>query len=303
MTRERVPYVILVEFDDRNHTIRALSLFDIIQKRIVQLEPSVFRKVQNCHYLGSSHGCLFVGRFIEEALHITLLNPFANEPPINLPALNCQPTGIVLLSERPTSVRNDHMTVVYCPRSDGRFLLQARFIRLTANSDWQNIWFTGIPDDVLAMEGQFYVNFKGILRKMDVENHGLYEEKFTLLLPGLPRSQSSDPTLNLRYFQDLEGHLHLLVCSSYQSGLYAFTKVCPMQYMSLFYDERFLAPPRSLGIKRHIVFLDDLTVKTRFGRVLVDNYYSQNLLLKLSAFWGTDQNRFQPVGWIASSLL
>lgn len=181
-------------------------------------------------------------------------------------------------------------------------IYQARFIKLTANSDWQNIWLDRL-DDVLAIKGQFYVNFKGILKKMDVENHGHYDENFTLTLTDLPRAQSTDPTLNLRYFQALEGHLHLLVCSSYQSGLYAFTKVCPMQYMSLFYDERFLAPPRSLGIKRHIVFLDDLTVKTRFGRVLVDNYYSQNLLLKLSAFWGTDQNRFQPVGWIASSLL
>lgn len=181
-------------------------------------------------------------------------------------------------------------------------IYQARFIKLTANSDWQNIWLDRL-DDVLAIKGQFYVNFKGILKKMDVENHGHYDENFTLTLTDLPRAQSTDPTLNLRYFQALEGHLHLLVCSSYQNGLYAFTKVCPMQIIALFYNDRLFVPPRSLDAKRHIVFLVDLIGKTRFGHAYVDNYYSENLFLKLSAFWGTSQNWFQPVGWIASSLL
>ncbi|XP_039143261.1 uncharacterized protein LOC120280469 [Dioscorea cayenensis subsp. rotundata] len=203
-TEERAPQLILMNFAENDNTINALAFFDIVCKIVKPVSPSVFRAVQGSHYMGSSHGWLFLGRYLDGNLHVSLLDPFARkESLITLPPLGHQPQGCVagriLVSQQPSSIqlKNHNLVVVYCSRDvNGDISSRMRFIKPVQERVWGSVWLGKPPSDILSMDGGFYVNFDGVLSLVDIENEDVLEK--CLSLPGLSRELSSDPSLSLR---------------------------------------------------------------------------------------------------------
>ncbi|KAH7658600.1 F-box domain-containing protein [Dioscorea alata] len=311
--RRKAPLLILVDFNGRLHAsephrIKALSLFDIIRKEIIPIRLSASFRVSNCYYLGSSHGWIFIGRVPVspsgsngQRLKIRLLNPFTDDF-IDLPSLrNVPPIGRVFLFGQPGNLQdNNHPTVIYhLVDDDDPYTSEVNFIN-TDEQQWSTFLILDHPDDVVAIEDHLYFNKGGVLTEISLEIGIRLDVK--LLLRGLLPVLSSDSTLCLRFLQDLRGHLHLLFTAEYQRS-YCFLRVDVHEMRDL--DVNYFNPPRFITRQRFLLIRDDFTVEPHGpgDGVCLRDYYPFRLLLRLSMFWATDQNRWEAVGWITPTLL
>ncbi|KAH7658605.1 hypothetical protein IHE45_17G099900 [Dioscorea alata] len=297
--RRKAPLLILVDLDNRLHHIKALSFFDIIRKEIIPLRLLASFHVSNCHYLGSSHGWIFVGQVPvarQSRLRIRLVNPFTNEY-IHLPWLTNPPHGRLFLLK--SSEHHRVIYVYYVASSDIGNASQVNFLR-DDEREWSTFWLVTPPDDVVAIGDRLFANDGGVLTEINLEAGRRLGRK--VLLPGLHKAMSSDSTLFLRFFEDFRSRLYLLFTAS-QERSHCFISVDVHDMGGI--DVNSFEPPSFFEGQRFLLIRDhDFTVEPQSPQhdVLVGDYYPFLLLLRLSRFWANDQNRWEPVGWITPLL-
>lgn len=294
--RQNAPLLILLDIEDEDGTIKGLSLFDLVRKEIIPIGPIISYGLPRSYYLGSSHGCIFLGKYSlrkngNKKLSIILINPFSDEILLNLPSLRERRIGRVFLSQQPFRLPNDNLVVVYYPHHQGKTFY---FICPMKEHQWHSFRLDDRPDDVVSIGGHFYANFGRVLSEID-----LWKGKHLdvdILLPGLNQLQSSDPAFFLRSFEDHDGTLFLLITSSVRKSTFCFTSVSPTQMGD--YDQHLFDPPFHWHKDRFLLIPDELTVKLRNARFFLHDYYPLHLLLRLSAFWPIG---WRPGGWITYS--
>ncbi|KAH7658612.1 F-box domain-containing protein [Dioscorea alata] len=315
--RQKAPFLILVDLDNRDDTIKTLSFFDIVGKAIIPLRPLASQRVANSYYLGSSRGWIFVGKYTaaqngnQEQLRIALVNPFTDDI-INLPMLSNHPGGRVFLLNSPRNLQsNSHfLIVVYYVDIDnnGQPTAQVNVIELRHENHWTTFLLDQRPNDVIVCDGQLCGNYLGALNLINTETQQLVNH-LIFLLPGLLPALSSDPALFLRFFEDLHGRLHLLFTMSYRTSLYCFMGVTVMPLLEdvnvLQLIELILPGSDNFVSNRCLLISEDFSVVSPYGvqSVLINDFYPCRLLLRLSRFWNDGQNQWEPVGWITPDLL
>lgn len=117
--------LILLDLEDEDGTIKALSLFDLVLKEISPVRLIISYGLLRLYYLGSSHGCIFLGKYSlgqngNKELSITLVNPFSDDILLNLPSLHENQIGHIFLNQQLFHIPNDNLVMVCYPHHHGR---------------------------------------------------------------------------------------------------------------------------------------------------------------------------------------
>lgn len=250
--RQKAPLIILIDQSRRDDTIKAIALFDLIGKQIITL-PYFSRFSQGKHhYLGSSHGLIFIGRIHNRHLKIKIVSPLTGLQ-IDIPPLahKSSDIGRVFLLG---GVGYPFRIIHYRRNAYGAYL---HFLTFHEEDQWTLVCLKSLPDDIVATKAQLFANYNGVLYEVSLETKRLSKEEFLLpglypvpdksfdlgdFIPSFSYVLSSDSAHFLKFFEDLYGQLHLFT-SCYITKSNRFRKVAVIAKGK--YAEDLFEPPVS----------------------------------------------------------